>query len=158
MAEWPLCLESLMNSQARRSHNIFQWVSPHFLFWTFSFLNIWYWMTGAEYYSLKSTPFCLFHTLFYFNITISLFWVRNINVSNGLPELSLLFHVYVRYYSPNFNKLLSFSFLKRVVVEKSSFGIILTLVWALVTCLTAWSWPSYLPGFWGSVSSSVKWE
>lgn len=110
-----------MNSQARPSHNIFQWVSPHFLFWTFNFLNIWYWMTGAEYHSIKSTPLCLFYTLFYFNITISLFWVRNINVSNCLPELSLLFHVYVRYYSPNFNKLLSFSFLKRVVVEKSSF-------------------------------------
>lgn len=78
-------------------------------------------MTGAEYHSIKSTPLCLFYTLFYFNITISLFWVRNINVSNCLPELSLLFHVYVRYYSPNFNKLLSFSFLKRVVVEKSSF-------------------------------------
>ena len=46
-------------------------------------------------------PFELYHLLL----------SRNIHISNCLPEWSLVFHASVRYYSPNFNRLLSFSFL-----------------------------------------------
>lgn len=52
-----------------------QWISPQFLFWAFSFLNIWFWRAGAKHCSTRSKPVCIFYTFcFHFNFLISLFW------------------------------------------------------------------------------------